>query len=84
MEFAELVVEDFDEQHADLQSKMWNQFMRKKEQSTHEDGSLLDGVSILFFIFDNLNLQSWQRETLSVYYFNPFFHDPILVFFYVF
>jgi hypothetical protein len=48
MEFAELAVEDFDE-HADLQSKMWNQFMRKKEQSTHEDGSLLDGVSIPFF-----------------------------------
>ena len=45
MEFAELVVEDFDEQ-ADLQIKMWNQFMRKK--STHEDPSLLDGVSISF------------------------------------
>jgi hypothetical protein len=53
MEFAELAVEDFDE-HADLQSKMWNQFMRKKEQSTHEDRSLIDGVSIPFSFLTNL------------------------------
>ena len=53
MEFAELAVEDFDE-HADLQSKMWNQFMSKKEQSTHEDRSLLDGVSIPFSFLINL------------------------------
>jgi hypothetical protein len=71
MEFAELAVEDFDE-HADLQSKMWNQFMRKKEQSTHEDGSLLDGVSIPFLFLTNLNLRPWHQETLSVYHINPF------------
>lgn len=70
MKFAELAVEDFDE-HADLQSKMWNQFMRKKEQSMHEDRSLLDGVSILFLFLKNLKPLSKATKTLSVYHVNP-------------
>ena len=66
MEFAELAVEDFDE-HADLQSKMWNQFMRKKEQSTHEDRSLLDEVSIPFSFLTNLKpLSKTTRNAIGL------------------
>jgi hypothetical protein len=40
LEFAEVKVEEFDD-HADMQIKMWNQFMRKSSQTDDNAGSLI-------------------------------------------